>query len=682
MTTKGIEGDRSVSNSYRSKSAYRSSAAGNNLHHSSKSQPCPVCDRTEDRDCSFKPDLSLVLCHTYGKEPPPDLIKGYKFTGKYCDSGLHGANSAAKFVRENNQQKPKRASGTKQFIYHDPQGLTAVIVHRVDYDDQQPKKIWQTFHRGSRPLKEKPDGFNARIHLYRIFESPNQQAITNGEQLLIVEGEGKADLLLRMGIPATTSLGGAGQWRKNGYANYRNDLQGARVVICPDRDEPGLRHGADIAQDFPDAQWLYAFPNEPAWEKPPAKGGLDIADWIEQGKLSAADVLAAIEPRRSGAAQQRQVAGDEEKPHQIERDNRLIEGRFAGRLRFNMLFNHVELDGEPLNLDEAKIEFVLTHKLRVKCSREDVAGITIRLAKRSAYSPVVEYLDQVQLKHGSDAGILNGMAQRYLGSDDPLHQTLLRKFLIAAVARAYVPGCKVDTALILQGKQGWYKSTFFRILAGESWFDDSLGAVSEKDERLKLHRAWFVEWAELETTLSRKGINQIKAFLSSPIDLVRPPYARSIQEMKRSSVIVGTTNEPQFLTDATGNRRFWVIPVLQPIDRVALQQERDQIWAAAVALHQAGEPWWLSAEDEELLSQNSEQFESEDSWLEPIRDYLYDKEFVLIGDILTNAINLEIPQQVRILQNRVCRILMQLGWKPEGKNSRKSGRQGKYWIRQ
>jgi predicted P-loop ATPase len=94
----------------------------------------------------------------------------------------------------------------------------------------------------------------------------------------------------------------------------------------------------------------------------------------------------------------------------------------------------------------------------------------------------------------------------------------------------------------------------------------ALGAVSDKDERLKMHRAWFVEWSELETVFSRRDVSATKAFLSSSVDALRPPYHRDTQDFPRASIIVGSTNEDEFLSDKTGNRRFWVIPVKKKID--------------------------------------------------------------------------------------------------------------------
>jgi hypothetical protein len=52
-----------------------------------------------------------------------------------------------------------------------------------------------------------------QVHLYRIGDELNKGAIANHEPILVVEGEGKADLLLAMGIAATCAIGGAGKWR-------------------------------------------------------------------------------------------------------------------------------------------------------------------------------------------------------------------------------------------------------------------------------------------------------------------------------------------------------------------------------------------------------------------------------------------------------------------------------------
>jgi hypothetical protein len=62
----------------------------------------------------------------------------------------------------------------------------------------------------------------------------------------------------------------------------------------PDRDSKGLEHMEDVAKDFQEKEWLFPFPQSPLWHRLPDKSGLDIADWIEEGKLTKEQVLAAI----------------------------------------------------------------------------------------------------------------------------------------------------------------------------------------------------------------------------------------------------------------------------------------------------------------------------------------------------------------------------------------------------
>jgi hypothetical protein len=260
-----------------------------------------------------------------------------------------------------------------------------------------------------------------------------------------------------------------------------------------------------------------------------------------------ASIRADIERLRRG----RSLADDSDNSPRLLKEYELIQDKFGDRLRYNTLFNQVELDDEPFDPSMAKVHLTITHRLNLKGCREDIADIIMLLARARTYSPVIEYLDFVSSEHGSDTAILDGLAARYFGKGiEPIHEALVRKFLISAVARAFRPGCKVDSALILQGRQGTGKSTFFRILASADWFDDSLGSASDKDERLKIHRAWIVEWAELEAVFGRKDIAAVKAFVTCAIDQLRPPYGRSIEALKRASVFVGTTNQPSVLGGA------------------------------------------------------------------------------------------------------------------------------------
>jgi len=136
----------------------------------------------------------------------------------------------------------------------------------------------------------------AEIPVYQL--GSVKRAIASGEPVFIVEGEPCADALRSLGLVATTNIGGSKKWRESDSS----DLAGASLILVPDRDEPGLVHMEGIAQDFPNAQWLYAFPDSSVWNKPPSSQGLDVADWIQEQGLTKEDILANVGSKRRGAA--------------------------------------------------------------------------------------------------------------------------------------------------------------------------------------------------------------------------------------------------------------------------------------------------------------------------------------------------------------------------------------------
>lgn len=369
---------------------------------------------------------------------------------------------------------------------------------------------------------------------------------------------------------------------------------------------------------------------------------------------------------------------DEESPRLL-REYEKIGRKFGDRLKFNELRKEIELDGEFIDPAMAKLELVVTHRQNLKGCREDISDSLVMLSKQNAYSPVVEYLKTAYATHGQNNELINSVAARYLGTNEPIHQTLIKRFLIAAVARAFEPGCKHDCALILQGPQGYFKSTFFKILASADWFDDSLGLASDKDERLKLHRSWILEWAELETVFKRRDVSQVKAFMSSAIDILRPPYGRSIQVLKRSSVIVGTTNQAEFLADTTGNRRFWVVPIANPLDITALAADRDRIWASAVALYKSKEPWWLSKKEEQQVDNQRSQFEAVDPWVFPIQEYVNGRPAVSTEEVLMSALEMEKSKHNSGHARRVADIMRKLGWEQTANPVAYGGTRKRIW---
>jgi putative DNA primase/helicase len=218
----------------------------------------------------------------------------------------------------------------------------------------------------------------------------------------------------------------------------------------------------------------------------------------------------------------------------------------------------------------------------------------LTVARLTPSHPVRNYLNGLRWdgQHRIDSWLT-----RYMGVAQSHYSNAVgSKWLISAVARVMRPGSKVDTALVLEGKQGIGKSRALRILGGD-WFTDNLGDLREKDTLLQLAGKWIVELGELDA-ISRHESTQVKAFLSRQEDVYRVPFGRVSESFPRQCVFAGTTNSDTHLKDETGNRRWWPVRC-QKIDLAALAQDRDQLWAEAFAMFKEGKNWYL---DSELLT--------------------------------------------------------------------------------
>lgn len=209
---------------------------------------------------------------------------------------------------------------------------------------------------------------------------------------------------------------------------------------------------------------------------------------------------------------------------------------------------------------------------------------------------------------------VNTLLIDYFGAEDNAYtRAAIRKTLVAAVARVFEPGIKFDTALILVGEQGTYKSTFVKKL-GMKWFSDTFTTVQGKESFEQIQGAWLIEMAEL-SGLKKAEVESIKHYISKREDMFRPAYGRTVETYKRQCVFFGTTNNKDFLRDPTGNRRFMPIDVrpeyvTKSVVDDLTQDEVDQIWAEAYQLYLSKEPLYLVG-DEDIIAKIEQHKHSE-----------------------------------------------------------------------
>lgn len=248
------------------------------------------------------------------------------------------------------------------------------------------------------------------------------------------------------------------------------------------------------------------------------------------------------------------------------------------------------------------------------------------IARERPFHAVRAYLDQVR---GTWDGVDRNLVD-YLGAEQtPYHRAVCAKWLRSAVARAMVPGSKVDTMLILEGKQGWKKSTVFLALCPDTrWFYEAASRlVGSKDFMQDMAGKWLCEIPEVDQLISSRDESELKALLSRRSDNYRPSYARKSRDFPRQLVMGGTTNKSDYLRDPTGNRRYWAVAcgVLGPILDAKLCDDRDQLWAQALEEYEAGLQWWLAADEEVLAADEQEARLEEDPWTEHLWEWLAER---------------------------------------------------------
>jgi predicted P-loop ATPase len=231
-------------------------------------------------------------------------------------------------------------------------------------------------------------------------------------------------------------------------------------------------------------------------------------------------------------------------------------------------------------------------------------------------------------------------------------------------------------------------------LYGSTWFVETNESPISKDFYLVIQGAWCVELAELDAFRRAEETAQ-KTANSRQTDKFRAPYDRLPRSYRRECVLAGTTNEHAYLRDASGARRFLPARVEGEVYLDRIGDLRDQLWAEAVHLFEAGFAWWElppEAKDEQEDRYIPDSWEGRISrWL--TRNMAGDRERIYPerlrwGDDITQVTTDEILQWCMAMdpgkhgkpeQMRVAAAMKRLGW--ESKRQVADGVRERRWVR-
>lgn len=352
--------------------------------------------------------------------------------------------------------------------------------------------------------------------------------------------------------------------------------------------------------------------------------------------------------------------------------------RFRGKLKLNELSDNPEklVNGKPkewTEVDDSKTKCYIEKEYSIYSEKKLYDALNI-VFKENTYNPVKDIIESVEWDGVSRIyTILNKWLKVF---DDAYSREVSRLIFAGGIHRLYDAGCKFDDMPVLIGtRQGEGKSTFVNWLAIQDDFFREVKEIEGQKGIEVLQGAWICEMGELLALTKTKEVEAVKAYITCRVDAYRKPYERRTTRNPRKCIFIGTTNKEQFLTDKTGNRRFY--PVTVNCTGYELYEHEEEIrhdilqaWAEALRLYRENKlEQCANKELLDVIREHQENAVEEDYRKEIIRGYLEDKQETCIFDIWFNA--LDEKQNPRPKDSaEIGLILRQLNWENTSKNYR------------
>ena len=223
---------------------------------------------------------------------------------------------------------------------------------------------------------------------------------------------------------------------------------------------------------------------------------------------------------------------------------------------------------------------------------------------------------------------------------EELWRACFKKWFVAMVASWMKDEVVNHTVLVLVGRQGIYKTTWLDRLMPPALRAYSsklpLSGQISKDDRLRLCENGLLNIDELDAICGRE-MNIVKSLLTSTDVNERAAYGRLKERRVRLASFCASTNNREFLTDITGNRRwlpFEVESIQNPFEDIILYE---RLYAQAKAYVECGYfAYWFDLDEIEVLEEHNEKFRVQENE-EELLPILFDKPAEDRGEFMTTA---------------------------------------------
>jgi predicted P-loop ATPase len=447
--------------------------------------------------------------------------------------------------------------------------------------------------------------------------------------LLIVEGEKDVVTAGELGVLAISNADGAGKWSADDTRTIVN-LGAQLIIVCPDNDAAGIDHAIHIGEMFQQAGI------EVRWLELPGLGPKeDLSDWVP--KQACPDAL--LKELMDAAPSFDANALDWLRQLKAARPNAGCsyrggipnmslalrhEPHLKGCFTWNSFRHRVEVTRKTpwclpewwetaeltpvgyrvlLDADIGELGNYLTQTYDFgACAMKPSRDAIHTAARCNIFDELKDWIGG--LPDWDGVARLDDWLSIYAGADTKVHSVAYlalvgSRYVMQVLNRALHPGAKADYSLVFTAPQGRYKDLTFEAMF-EPYYREGVPSprLSQADFALGIAGAMVVHGGEM-STWRKSDAEEQKAALTRRVDYGRRAYGYEACPYPRRACLTFSTNDTEFLNDATGNRRYWVVTInWDRIDIEGLRRDRNQLLAEALARLENGERHWPTPEEE------------------------------------------------------------------------------------
>lgn len=358
-------------------------------------------------------------------------------------------------------------------------------------------------------------------------------------------------------------------------------------------------------------------------------------------------------------------------------------------VRYNELAQTIEINDRPI--DDDIVASILQRLQRMGLTGLKKDSIYSALQAMRIEQPEVSYHP---LRELADSAPWDGvdriavLASKFDVDSDKLTPDkvvyFLRKWLVNLARKTVVTDISTQGfMLVLQSnaqgrKKGWAVNHYFSF-TDKTPVNENTDEITSKDFVIKLTKSPVVYLDELDAQRTAKDQAALKAIVTMKSASVRAPYARTEVTRPVIASLIGSTNSESWLRDASGNRRFVVLPIRE----IQIDQDFNSQQLLAQAVTIARDRNFVSVlqqEDFDFLAATNEQFTLHDA----ITDLLTERavagtDKMALHDVLT-SLDSNIDKESHANLTKAGAVLARLGFVPEVVRTSNGGRRKLYSL--